>query len=125
MNYDDIPINLPGGTRLTTLTVAPEFESYEPILQRAVMILLTSARPEMTLDGMTLSQNISRSNSNITHRATLLSSFYANALKAALNEESEDVASVEITISSEGAAVEVNINITKIDATVVTGKFTI
>ena len=122
MNQEDIIINLPENTKLTTLTVAPSFAGYTELLQRAVMLLFTSTRPEVAIGGTPFYQLIRKSTTAGLMELRTLSGHVADGLKRLLGDT--EVTSVDLTIG-EGSSPSVTINIKKADNSSVRGEFTI
>ena len=120
---NDIILNLPQGAQLSTLAVAPEFESYEELMQRAVVLLLTSDSSELLVDGLTLPQMLQQATSSGIRELRSLSGHFADALRQMLNTDNYEVDELTIDIG-ETFPVVVTINITKTNNTEISGEFT-
>lgn len=120
---EDIIINLPQGVKLNTLTSCPEFSGYSSLMQRTVVILLTSDNPDLTMDGMTLPQMLEKVTTSGIKEVRALSGHFARILKRMLNADENEVESITIDIG-ETFPVVVTINITKTNNTEISGEFT-
>jgi hypothetical protein len=125
MNTDDIKLNLAPGIKLTTLDIVPEFSGYKELMQRAVVILLTSESPAMQVNGFTLPQAVANSTSAGMSELRSYSAQYEDALKSLLNSDSNDVSTVDINIETEGSMARITVNITTYDGEEISGDFTI
>ena len=125
MITDDIKLALTPGTRLTTLSVCPDFSEYNELMQRAVVLLLCSESPDLRVNGYTLLQAVTNSTSEGIRELKSYSSYYASALKTLLNSEQPEVDSLSIDMETDGLKVIVKINITAQDGEELSGGFTL
>lgn len=121
----DLMLNLPEGVQLNTLEITSVFPNYSELLQRVVMLVLTSNHNELTIDGKTLPEFLR--NANMQNLSALNSQliFIANAAKELLNADSYEIDTLSITASAEDREVKLNITVKALNATVETGEFTI
>jgi hypothetical protein len=125
MSGEDIKLNLSPGVKLTTLVVSPEFGRYNELMQRAVVLLLTSVRTELKINGYTLPQAIASSTSAGISELKTYAMHYSSVLKAMLNDDETAVSSVTIDMESLDTAVLVTINIETTTGDEISGEFTI
>ena len=125
MNKDDITLKLTAGTRLNTLQVYPEFSDYNELMQRAVVLLLTSDSNALKVNGYTLAQAVANSTSSGASALRSYTSSYADGLKNMLNADGVSVSSLSIDIELVGSVASVAINISTYDGAEISGEFTI
>ena len=125
MSTEDIKLNLTAGNRLTVLEISPEFPNYNELLQRAVLLLLTSDNPELQVNGYTLSGAVSSATSAGVAELQSYASHYADALRRMLNDEDYAVDSLTIDIESIGTTANITVSITTNDGEEISGEFTL
>lgn len=121
---DDIPLYLPAGARLTALTVYSDLSEYVELMQRAVVLLLTSEDPRMIVDGYTLPARIAAMTTAGVSSLESSLNHYADSLKSLLNADDPCVS--DLTLAASGDRdITIEINITKIDDEQLTGEITL
>jgi hypothetical protein len=121
---NDLIINLPQGTGLHVLQISASSDIYDEVLQRAVMLLLTSDTSELLVDDRTPLQLITEATTGGVGGLNDISGHYADALRRMLNSDENVVEQVDIEFSV-GNGIVMNINITKPDTTEISGEFTL
>ena len=107
----DLPIYLPGDTYLTALVIDPEFKVMSELMQRAVVLLILSNDPNMTVNGLPVVTLLRQSTSAIASTLVMMLGGVSDTIKGYLNEdisnEDEEVDSVtfgaELEENSESA----------------------
>lgn len=123
---EDIHINLTSGKELSALTVCAGNSEYNDLLQRAVMLLLTSDSPELLIDGCTFYQAVVQSTTAGIDELRTNCGYYSDVLKRMLVTDSdESLSSLSLDIAQDGRSVVVSINITRADDSEISGEFTI
>lgn len=122
---NDLTLNLPEGVRLNSLEVTSEFSHYSELLQRVVMLILTSDHEDLKIDGKTLPEFFRTAN---MQGITVLNSqliFVATAAKELLNSDSYEVENLTISATGGDGAVQLVVTVSGIDGNMETGEFTI
>ena len=112
MNNLDLNIYLPESTGLTELAIVPDFPQLNPLIQRAVCLLVAHEDPGLCINSIPLTSFIQQvTNSNVGTISQMLSA-PADRLMYLMNADEITVDSIEFLVSNDNGKLSVDINIT-------------
>lgn len=107
----DFNLYLPENEGLSKLAIVPEFEGMNPLIQRAVCLLVSHEDPRLSVDGIPLMSFVQKASTKSTAGLAQMLSGVADRLKELLNQDNTTVSSVEFLVSLDGNRLKVDINI--------------
>lgn len=100
---------------MSEISIVPSFEQVDPIMQRAVCLLMFSEDPRLKVNGVHVINFLNSANvSNITAIAQMFTPV-ADRLSELLNEDSPTVSNIVFEFTESLGEVKVNINIEPIE----------
>lgn len=107
----DFSLYLPENTGMSEISVVPSFDGMNPLMQRAVCLLLFHDDPQLRVNGMHIINFLNRSNvSNISGIAQMFTPV-ADRLSELMNEDSPTVSSIVFELTESFGKIQVNISI--------------
>lgn len=112
----DFNLYLPENQGLLKLAIVPEFEGVNPLIQRAVCLLVSHEDPRLSVDGIPLMSFVQRASTKNTAVLAQMLSVVADRLMELLNQDGATTSSVEFLVSLEENKLKVDINIMPADS---------
>lgn len=118
---NDLQLKLSADTKLEYLDIVSEFPEYRELMQRAVTILLLSNYKAFFVDDMPLYELFAKSNAVDSAILKAALNSMAPELKDKLEEDGEDLDSVELNLEVDGRGQRLTIDIALASGDNVTG----